>query len=259
MRYTFKVIIAGDGGVGKTTLVNRYVSGTFKEDSRITLGVQFMVKRLNVNGDAVDLQIWDFGGEERFRFILSGYCRGAHGAIFMYDITNPASLYHIDEWMIVLRSQNGRFPVIIGGTKDDLNFARKVGIPEAMQVAGKYGISEAMEVSSKTGHNVELLFQEICHQMIQQTARKGSATPEVKPVDNITKNTGFPLTKNEIELPNHQVTSSTSPIAAAAAAPQNGVVPVVNNEFVFTNHRVTSRASPNTDSADGLQTVKKVS
>jgi len=180
MRYTFKLIIAGDGGVGKTTLVDRYVSGSFHDDSRITLGVQFMVKRLTVGGNPIDLQIWDFGGEERFRFILPAYCRGAHGAIFMYDITNPASLFHMDEWMLVLRSQNGKFPIVASGTKADLNYARKVEVTEAVKITGKYGISEVMEVSSKSGHNVDLLFDGICQLMIQQSHSSVPVKPRLQ-------------------------------------------------------------------------------
>ncbi len=169
MRFTFKLIIAGDGGVGKTTLVDKYMSGTFHDDSRITMGVQFMVKRLNIEGNAVDIQIWDFGGEDRFRFILPAYCRGAHGAIFIYDITNPASLQHMGDWLLLLRSQHGTFPIIAAGTKADLNIARKVGATEAMETAGRYDIPLMLEISSKTGQNVNRLFEEICKLMMQAT------------------------------------------------------------------------------------------
>ncbi len=165
MHYTFKLIIAGDGGVGKTTLVNRYISGTFCADTRLTVGVEFMVKRLMIGGDTVDLQIWDFGGQDRFRFILPAYCLGAHGAIFMYDTTSLMSLYHIDEWMKVLRSQSSSIPVVICGTKIDVPNRRAVSKEEALEVASKFGISENIEVSSKTGVNVDALFESICTQM----------------------------------------------------------------------------------------------
>ncbi len=166
MRYTFKLIIAGDGGVGKTTLVDRYVNGTFHDNSRVTLGVQFMVKRLNIDSNPIDLQIWDFGGEDRFRFILPAYCRGAHGAIFLYDVTSPATLFHMEEWLQVLRSQGGKFPVIMGGTKIDLGNSRKVQPAEALEMAHRHGIFDVVEVSSKTGHNVDALFANICASMM---------------------------------------------------------------------------------------------
>jgi small GTP-binding protein len=181
MRYTFKLIMAGDGGVGKTTLVNKYVHGTFSEDTRITLGVQFMVKRLNIDGNPIDLQIWDFGGEDRFRFLLPAYCRGAHGAIFMYDVTNPTSLFHIDGWLSVLRSQGGKFPIVMGGTKVDVKQDRKVPIEEATSVAHRSGIFAPIEVSSKTGQNVEALFENLCLQMMKASRPEIAAIP-VRPV-----------------------------------------------------------------------------
>ncbi len=184
MRYMFKLIIAGDGGVGKTTLVDRYVNGTFHDNSRITLGVQFMVKRLVIDNNPIDLQIWDFGGEDRFRFILPAYCKGAHGAIFMYDITSPDSLYHIDEWLQVLRSQGGLFPMVVGGAKADCNGHRKVPLEEAVSVANKSGIANVVEVSAKTGQNVDALFETLCLQMMK-TSRPERTYPYAKPISQI--------------------------------------------------------------------------
>jgi len=181
LRYTFKLIIAGDGGVGKTTLVDRYVNGTFHSDSRITIGVGFMVKRLVVDGNPIDLQIWDFGGEDRFRFLLPSYCRGAHGAIFMYDTTNPPSLCHVNEWMQLLRATGGKFPVIMGGTKADLVNNRKVPAEEATATARKFGLIGIAEVSSKTGLNVDALFSALCRKMIE-TTRPAITAPTRAPV-----------------------------------------------------------------------------
>ncbi len=181
MRYTFKLIITGDGGVGKTALVDRYVNGQFHDSSLITLGVQFMVKRLNVDGNPIELSIWDFGEEDRFRFLLPAYCRGAHGVIFMYDITAPHTLCHIDEWMKLVRSQGGMFPVIMGGTKIDLQAARKVQPEEARKIARQFGISDVVEVSSKTGQNVDALFASICGLMMKAT-RPAITIPTTKPV-----------------------------------------------------------------------------
>ncbi len=164
MNYTFKLIIAGDGGVGKTTLVNRYVNGTFIADTRLTVGVQFMIKRLELHGDVIALQIWDFGGQDRFRFILPAYCRGAHGAIFMYDTTSLMTLHHIDEWINVVRSQ-ANIPVVASGTKIDLVEDRAFAKEEALEVASQFGITDVIEVSSKTGVNVDALFESICTQM----------------------------------------------------------------------------------------------
>ncbi|MHA1487682.1 MAG: roadblock/LC7 domain-containing protein, partial [Promethearchaeota archaeon] len=91
---TFKIIIFGDVGCGKRTLTQRFVTNSFVSNQTITMtiGVDFEVKSISVDGQKVKLQIWDFGGEERFRFLLRTYVRGARGALFLYDITNFSSI-----------------------------------------------------------------------------------------------------------------------------------------------------------------------
>ncbi len=166
MRYTLKLILFGDGGVGKTALTERYVNGTFKEDTRITIGVQFLIKKFKLNSDSIDLQIWDFGGEERFRFILPSFCLGASGGIFMYDITSPRSLLHLGDWLEVVRQRTVNLPILVVGTKLDLESQRAVRINEAIKVAGMFNIPEVLEVSSKTGINVNLAFNTITKMMV---------------------------------------------------------------------------------------------
>ncbi len=176
MHYTLKLLLFGDGGVGKTTLVERYVNGTFKEDTRITIGVQFLVKRLKLNGDSIDLQIWDFGGEERFRFLLPAYCLGAIGGIFMYDITSPRSLLHLGDWLQVVRQRTANLPILVAGTKLDLEAQREVKLEEAIAVAGKFNLPEVMEVSSKTGQNVSTIFDIITKMMIESITQSYANT-----------------------------------------------------------------------------------
>ncbi len=172
MTNPFKLIVAGDGGVGKTTLLNRLFEGKFSEDVRITLGVQFRSHKLSINEKQVDLQICDFGGMECFRHILPGYCRGAHGAIFLYDITSPASLNHLGNWLSVLRSKGGKFPIIVGGTKADLSDSRRVSIEEANALVTMSHIPKVIEVSAKTGQNIKVLFENICVQMMNYARQK---------------------------------------------------------------------------------------
>jgi len=100
----FKLCIFGDGGVGKTTLLGRYLTGIFKANQSITIGVDFHVKKLEVNGKKVLLQIWDFAGEKRFRFLLPSYVLGASGGIFMYDITRYSSLKNFPEWVKIFKN-----------------------------------------------------------------------------------------------------------------------------------------------------------
>jgi small GTP-binding protein len=172
MHYTFKLIIFGDASVGKTSLIHRYVTGSFKESTQITIGVEFTVKQITVDGEPVDLQIWDFGGEDRFRFILPAYCMGAQGGVFMYDTTSPSSLQHMNDWMKVIREKTNALPVLIVGTKVDLEDLKAVDPEEACAIGRDFDAPDVIEVSAKNGQNVEAAFEAIARLMIDRTKQR---------------------------------------------------------------------------------------
>ena len=166
---TFKLVLFGDGTVGKTALAQRYLTGLFRDNTKITIGVEFHIKDLNLSGRRVKLQIWDFGGEQRFRFLLPSYCKGANGGLFMYDVTNPRSLLNIDAWMEVLRSSTPpNIPILMVGTKADLVDNRLVKTSEAMEIAKNHKLAGYAEVSAKTGENVESTFETITKLMLSR-------------------------------------------------------------------------------------------
>jgi small GTP-binding protein len=168
----FKVCIFGDGGVGKTTLINRYLTGVFKGGSEITIGVDFHIKKLEIQGKRISLQIWDFAGEERFRFLLPSYVIGASGGIFVFDITRFSSLKNFQDWLnIVRQGYKGpmeQIPIIMVGSKLDLEYKRAVSRNEAFELAKNNGISEYIECSSKDGQNVPEVFLEIGRIMMRK-------------------------------------------------------------------------------------------
>lgn len=149
----------GDASVGKTSLTIRYISGLFKEDLRLTIGVDFYSKTINFKDLKVKLQIWDFGGEERFRFLLSQYSKGANGAFFLYDITNLRSIEHLPDWTQVIREYAGNIPIMLVGSKVDLHEFRVVTRDDGILAAKKYNLASFVELSSKTGENVENTFE----------------------------------------------------------------------------------------------------
>lgn len=162
----YKICILGDGGVGKTTLVNRYLTGAFKDHLKITIGVNFYVKKFEFNEQMVTLQIWDFAGEDRFRFILPSYLLGASGAIFMYDITRFSSFRNFNSWMEVFEEGSKRneaeMPLLMVGGKKDLDYKRAVSLDDARAITDSHdGIYEYIECSAKTGENVLLLFERL--------------------------------------------------------------------------------------------------
>ncbi len=157
--YTFKVMMLGDASVGKTSLTIRYISGNFMEDLKLTIGVDFYSKIIEYKGKKVKLQIWDFGGEERFRFLLSQYVKGANGALFLYDITNKETLDHLPDWTQVVREQAGQIPIALIGSKSDLEEYRIVQKEDGRNAVQKYNLSGFLELSSKTGENVQEAFK----------------------------------------------------------------------------------------------------
>ena len=166
---TFKIIIFGDAGCGKETLTQRFLTNLFVPDVTMTIGVDFEVKSLTVDGQKVKLQVWDFGGEERFRFLLPTYVRGARGGIFLYDITNYSSLAHIDDWLSVIRKEiraEDIFPILVVGNKAHLVNDREVPGAEGIRIAKSRGVNGFIEVSAKTGENVEKAFEALTRLML---------------------------------------------------------------------------------------------
>nr|MDO8134805.1 Rab family GTPase [Candidatus Njordarchaeum guaymaensis] len=117
-----KVLVAGDGGVGKTSLIRRYVLGCFDSAERITIGCDFYTKVLNTeDGHQYKFQIWDMGGQEQFRVLLPLWSKGLRGAVLTFDVGSIESYLHLDEWLAMISDgeQTKRFPIVIVGNKSD--------------------------------------------------------------------------------------------------------------------------------------------
>ncbi len=170
--YTFKVMLVGDASVGKTSLTLRYISGFFLEDLKLTIGVDFYSKTTKFKDLKVKLQIWDFGGEERFRFLLSQYTKGANGAFFLFDITNSITLDHLPEWTQIIREHAGDIPIMLIGSKKDLEEFRAVSTDEGNTACKKYNLSSFVELSSKTGENVEKAFEYMTKMLIEKATNR---------------------------------------------------------------------------------------
>ncbi|MFX1314394.1 MAG: GTP-binding protein [Promethearchaeota archaeon] len=170
--FTYKILMLGDASVGKTSLTVRYISGFFLEDLKLTIGVDFYSKTTAFKDKKVKLQIWDFGGEERFRFLLHQYCKGANGAFFLYDITNSITLDHLPDWTSIIREHAGDIPIMLIGSKLDLNEFRAVPRDEGILMARKYNLASFAELSSKTGQNVEKSFEVLTEILFERYINK---------------------------------------------------------------------------------------
>lgn len=164
--YTFKILMLGDASVGKTTLSEHYITGVFNSDLRLTVGVEFFIKTVEIYGKKIKLQIWDMGGEDRFRFLLPTYCLGSSGAIFLYDITRPKSLDSNQDWISIVKEKNGNIPVLLVGNKIDLN--REIPREHGIQVAKANGMAGFVETSAKEGTNIEEVFNTLTNLMVKK-------------------------------------------------------------------------------------------
>lgn len=162
----FKVVIFGDMNCGKTSLRRRFMDNVFESYCRKTIGVDFQTKDFDYDKMEVKLMIWDFAGEERFRYMFPQYLNGAMGGILMYDITSFSSFSCIGNWLSLIQENNQRFPIILVGGKSDLDNNREVSSEEGVRVGRSLGLSGFIECSSKTGKNVKESFQALTKKML---------------------------------------------------------------------------------------------
>ena len=166
----FKVCIFGDSGVGKSTLINRYITAKFDRDLKPSLGATVLMKFIETETMRITLQIWDFAGEERFRSLLPIYAQGSSAAIFMCDISNRDSITNIDKWLLTfkegLNNPNSKFPLIIVGGKLDLEEKRSLSNKDIESIITVRKEFDYLECSSKTGENVDLIFQTIVDKIL---------------------------------------------------------------------------------------------
>lgn len=167
--FTFKILLLGDASVGKTSFTKRYCYNIFNPSERLTIGVDFHVKTIDLNKKKIKLQIWDVGGEERFRFLLPTYCLGANAAFLLYDITRPSTLDNISEWITIVRQKGGPIPIMLVGAKIDLNSQRQVPREYGIQIAEKNEMASFVEISAKENRNVNEAFKVLTELTLKRT------------------------------------------------------------------------------------------
>ncbi len=165
----FKVVIVGDGGVGKSTMVQRLTTGEFIPQ-KITIGTDLAVVNIEIDNEiTVSLQIWDFAGERRFRIFLPNYSRGATGCLLCYDITRQTSFESLDEWFNIV-NDNAENPVfILVGEKLDLaDIRRSVEYSHGKEFKNQYDLDYFFETSSKSGENNMMIFETLTRKILEK-------------------------------------------------------------------------------------------
>ncbi|KAI8606945.1 ras-related protein rab-1A [Chytriomyces sp. MP71] len=171
--YLFKLLLIGDSGVGKSCLLLRFADDTYTESYISTIGVDFKIRTIELEGKTVKLQIWDTAGQERFRTITSSYYRGAHGIIVVYDVTDQDTFNNVKQWL----QEIDRYAVegvnkLLVGNKSDLVDKKVVDTNAAKEFAGTLEIP-FLETSAKNSSNVEQAFLTMAKQIKD---RMGAAT-----------------------------------------------------------------------------------
>ena len=166
--YLLKILLIGDSGVGKSTLLSRYTDNTFSESYISTIGVDFKIKEIIYLTKKYKLQIWDTAGQERFRTITTSYYRGAHCILIMFDLTDLTSFDNVKEWLgeINKYANDGTLKILIG-TKADLILKRQVSPKLISDLATQLNI-QYIETSAKNGDNVNYVFETVCEKFAEK-------------------------------------------------------------------------------------------
>lgn len=174
--HLFKLLLIGDSGVGKSCLLLRFADDTYTESYISTIGVDFKIRTIELDGKTIKLQIWDTAGQERFRTITSSYYRGAHGIIVVYDVTDQASFSNVKQWLQEIdRYACENVNKLLVGNKCDLTTKKVVDYNTAKEFADGLGIP-FLETSAKTATNVEEAFITMSKEICSRVTSSSSAT-----------------------------------------------------------------------------------
>lgn len=166
--YIFKILVAGNASAGKTSLLVRYVEDKFDERSTMTMGVDFFIKQVNFDsGKNCLLQLWDLGGQARFRHLMTSYVAGAKAALLLIDLTRAPEIRDLLQWLNIVRLHDINLPIVLVGTKNDLEDAIAVDDEGAEEIKNTFNLIQYFRTSAKTGQNISAVFDFIANILIK--------------------------------------------------------------------------------------------
>ena len=170
--FKLKIVVIGDSGVGKTNLIRRFILNTFSENTKATVGVEFISKSYKINNHIFKIELWDTAGQERYKSITAVYYKGAKGALLVYDTTSKDSFNSIDKWMEEIRDKTANdIKLMIIGNKIDLKNYREVTNEEAIEKAKTLGVP-IMETSALDATNVNKAFHDLLKEIYKDMKNK---------------------------------------------------------------------------------------
>ena len=181
---SFKLIVIGDSGVGKSCLTTKAVKNNFEDYYQATVGFEFLTFNMKINEYVIKMQIWDTCGQEIYKSLISNFYRNSSLAIILYSIDNKESFEHAENWLTDLKSQaNPDVRIFLVGNKCDLEDERKVSKEEGLKFKNDQGLDLFMETSAKTGHNARNVLIEAAKMLYQDYLKYMESNPQgdVKP------------------------------------------------------------------------------
>ncbi|KKK44032.1 hypothetical protein LCGC14_0708530 [marine sediment metagenome] len=168
--FVFKIILVGDYGVGKSTSIHRFVENKFKANYVPTLGVQVTKKSIEINGDNIDLMIWDLAGQDRYKMVRQRFYINTEGILMLYDITRMSSLINIKKWHAEVSKFIKNIPIILIGNKMDLIEKREVKTIDVKRFLEENDIKINLKIktSAKEGMNTEKAFVFLVKMLMQK-------------------------------------------------------------------------------------------
>ena len=181
-QYIFKLILIGNSGVGKSSIIQRYMKHTFEESYKCTIGVDFLMKTIEIKDKTVKLQLWDTAGQEKYKSMVSSYYSGANVALVVFDLTNHSSFDALPLW-IENYYKNGpeQKNIILIGNKKDMIEERQVTQEEA-ELFSETNNMIYFETSAKEGDNIEYVFNYTAEKLVDFYAGQTEISPK-KQVD----------------------------------------------------------------------------
>ncbi|MHA1385048.1 MAG: GTP-binding protein [Candidatus Helarchaeota archaeon] len=172
--YKLKMLLIGDAAVGKTSLIKKFIKGSFQKDYKMTIGCDIFTKDVSLNDgqDLVTLSIWDIAGQDRFKFFRSSFYRGSAGAMVVFDLTRYTTFNpNVVNWLKELWSFTGRIPIILLGNKVDLVNMRSVRASDAKAFSDQVPCPY-IETSAKEGQYVDESFATLAQEMLNNMQSK---------------------------------------------------------------------------------------
>jgi small GTP-binding protein len=142
------------------------VDGTFDDSTIMTVGVEFFIKEISFDNVHCTLQLWDLGGQKRFRYLLENYVAGARGALLLLDLTKLPKIGDILEWVNIARLHDINLPIILVGNKNDLEDFIAVDDESALHLKNAFNMVEYIKTSAKTGQDIEKPFEILAKNLI---------------------------------------------------------------------------------------------